>query len=71
MQLNIPRPKRRLQAARLVGAAALGVLGMIAAEAPAGHFGASNDITLIGAIYASAILTLAFSLSAGILFGRR
>jgi len=67
---NIPRPKRRLQAARLMGAAALGVLGMIAAEAPPGHFGASNEVTLTGALYGAGIVALAMGLGVGILLGR-
>ena len=71
MQTNIPRPKRRLHAARLIGAAALGVLGMVAAEAPVGHFGASNEVTFFGAMYAAAVVTLAVSLAIGVLLGRR
>ena len=53
-----------------MGAAALGVLAMIAAEAPPGHFGASNEVTLVGAVYAAGIVALALGLSVGVLLGR-
>ena len=54
-----------------MGAAALGVLGMVAAEAPEGHFGASDVVTSFGAMYAATIVTLAAALATGILLGRR
>jgi trk system potassium uptake protein TrkH len=71
VQTNIPRPKRRLQAARLIGAAALGVLGMVAAEAEGGIFGASNQVTFFGAMYAGGVVTLAVTLAIAVLLGRR
>ena len=67
----LPRPIRRLNAARLIGVAVLGVLGMIVANAPLGHFGAASQITTIGAIYAGSILGLAVVLGLGALLGRR
>ena len=54
-----------------MGAAALGVLGMVAAEAPEAHFGPSDQVTFFGAVYAGTIVALAFGLAAGILLGRR
>ncbi len=44
---------------------------MIAADAPTGHFGATNEVTLIGVIYAVAVLTLALAMAAAVLLGRR
>ncbi|MBZ5711469.1 TrkH family potassium uptake protein [Nannocystis pusilla] len=66
-----PRPTRRLQAARLIGLAVVGVLGMIVTEAPRGHFGAASQVTLLGAIYAAALVLLALVFSLGALQGRR
>jgi hypothetical protein len=54
----IPRPTRRLQAARLAGLAAISLLGMVVANAPERHFGAASQITLVGAIYAITLLVL-------------
>ncbi|PCC74520.1 Cation transport protein [Nannocystis exedens] len=67
----VPRPTRRLQAARLVGLAVVGVLGMIVTDAPLGHFGASSQVTLLGAIYAAALVALSGLFSLAALQGRR
>lgn len=67
----IPRPTRRLQTARLVGLAAISLLGMVVANAPTKHFGAASQITLVGAIYAVALLVLAGGIGLGVLLGRR
>jgi trk system potassium uptake protein TrkH len=67
----VPRPTRRLQAARLVGLAVIGVLGMIVTHVPHGHFGASSQVTLLGAIYASVLVALAGLFSLATLQGRR
>ncbi|WAS90189.1 potassium transporter TrkG [Nannocystis punicea] len=67
----VPRPTRRLQAARLVGLAVVGVLGMIVTHAPHGHFGASSQVTLLGAIYASVLVALSGLFSLAALQGRR
>ncbi|MDC0718790.1 potassium transporter TrkG [Nannocystis bainbridge] len=67
----VPRPTRRLQAARLLGLAAVGVLGMIVTDAPFGHFGASSQVTLLGAIYAGVLVALSGLFSLAALQGRR
>ena len=67
----LPRPIRRLQAARLAGVAVIGLLGMIVANTPHGHFGASSEITTLGVIYAAALISLAATFGLGALAGRR
>ena len=67
----VPRPTRRLQAARLVGLAVVGVLGMIVTHAPHGHFGASSQVTLLGAAYAAALILMSGVFTLGALQGRR
>lgn len=71
MQPPVPRSTRRLQTARLVGLAAISLLGMVVANAPARHFGAASQITTVGAIYAVSLLVLAVIVGAGVLLGRR
>lgn len=66
-----PRPTRRLQTARLVGLAAISLLGMVVVNAPARHFGAASQITLVGTIYAIALLGLATIIGVGVLLGKR
>lgn len=67
----VPRPTRRLQTARLAGLAAISLLGMVVANAPARHFGAASEITLVGTIYGVALLVLAAVVGSGVLLGRR
>ncbi|MCY0994172.1 hypothetical protein OV203_43990 [Nannocystis sp. ILAH1] len=67
----VPRPTRRLQAARLVGLAAVGVLGMIVTDAPLGHFGGASQVTLLGTIYAAVLVALSGLFSLAALQGRR
>lgn len=69
--MSIPRPIRRLQAARLVGIAVVGTLGMIMANTPQGHFGPTSEITTLGIVYASSLFALAALFGAGALLGRR
>jgi trk system potassium uptake protein TrkH len=71
MPQAVPRPLRRLQVARLVGIAALGLLGMVVVHTPAAHFGAASEITLIGAIYGLAVVLFVALIGAGALAGRR
>ncbi len=67
----VPRPTRRLQAARLAGLAAISLLGMVVANAPDRHFGAASQITLIGAIYAITLVVVVAVVCLGLLLGRR
>ena len=71
LQPPLPRPLRRLQAARLAGIAVIGLLGMIVANTPHGHFGPTSEITMVGTVYAAALLTLAAVFGLGALAGRR
>lgn len=71
MQPPLPRPTRRLQTARVVGLAAISLLGMVVANAPSRHFGAASEITLVGAVYGVSLLVLAAVVGAGVLLGRR
>jgi trk system potassium uptake protein TrkH len=68
---TVPRPTRRLQAARLVGLTVVGVLGMVVTDASPGHFGRASEVTLLGAIYAAAMALLAGVFSLGVLGNRR
>lgn len=49
---------RALTAARLAGAAAMGVVAQVAVDMPGGYFGREDEITLVGAVYASGMLAL-------------
>lgn len=53
------KARNRLSAARLIGAAATGMLGQFAIDHPGGYFGASDQITPFGAIYALVVAALA------------
>jgi trk system potassium uptake protein TrkH len=49
---------RRLRAARLGGAAALALLGLLAVDAPGGYFGPSGTLTDVGLLYAAVVVLL-------------
>jgi trk system potassium uptake protein TrkH len=70
-RMSVPRPIRRLQAARLIGTAVVGTLGMIMANTPQGHFGPTSEITTLGIVYAASLFALATLFSVGALLGRR
>ncbi len=61
---------RRLDAARLIGSAAVASLGQFAVDAPDGYFGPSDRVTAVGAGFLAGILLLAGSGAALRLAGR-
>ncbi len=61
----------RLAAARLVGAAAIAVLGQLAVDMPGGYFGAAGTVTRFGLAYTVALSTAALVGAGLILAGSR
>jgi len=61
----------RLAAARLIGAATIGVLGQLAVDMPGGYFGAAADVTRVGLIFTAALGTTAIAGAISILRGSR
>jgi len=63
--------RARLAAARLVGAAAIAVLGQLAVDMPDGYFGAAATVTRFGLVYTVALSTAALVGAGLILAGSR
>lgn len=61
----------RLAAARLIGAAAISVLGQLAVDMPGGYFGAAADVTRFGLIFTTGLVTTAIVGAISILRGSR
>jgi len=63
--------ERHLLAARVTGAAALGIVAQIAVDMPGGYFGGADRITAWGAAYAAALVVLAMLLVVALVRGWR
>ena len=53
--MRTTKRQRLLTTARLVGAAALGVVAQVAVDMPDGYFGAADRVTAIGTAYAAGL----------------
>lgn len=64
-------PVRVLAAVRMVGAGVVAALGQLVVDMPSGYFGALEQTTVIGLVYALAMLVGTAACAAGVLLGLR
>jgi trk system potassium uptake protein TrkH len=70
-QLRRATPERVLAAIRIAGTGVVGALGQLVVDMPDGYFGAAEQITFLGLVYAGAIAGAMALLALGTLLGWR